>query len=656
MKSKEGSRKNSRILLEIALFSVAVILLTLAAGRLRIFSTVERATMDLRFRMRRSADVDPRLSLILVDPATMDSYGYPVPRRYYAVAISKLCEKGVSAVAIDRTFEARDPVDPVGGAMLSQVFKQCDRIVSAWFGPMRDIGYSTNAPVVVPLKFAMPHNIDEIGISPYEISSRREEISLPYYEALWNISWLGCVVADKNEGRIDEVPLVFKHGGHIYPSFSLMAVCIALKVDLADVTIRREGVSIPTENGAIDIPTDEKGQIRVNYLGDKSVFLKNTHSLSSVYKSVVSNYPTVPLESFKDGIVLIGNADIMSGADMYPTPFGSIIPGVAIHAMVINSILQQQFIGIAPWRYNLLILAASVLCVSCVQKLLSPRLSPICLAILLICIWAGAFAAFQHKGILVNVSQPMFGVIFAFTSTSFYNYTVERRRVRHIRQVFGKHVSQEVVDQLVLETDGQVPMVEQEVSALFCDIYQHSNWASELDPSVFAKELNECLEAMAEAASENSGTINLFLGDGLLVLYNAPIVQGDHAMKAIKTGIAIHEHISELNEKRAAQGKQSIAVRVGINTGRAMAGTLGSQDRLEYTVIGDTIIMAKRAETECEPGRVAVTDDVVREVGEKVEVEPIGLRSVKGRESGLMLYHVVKVNEDGKESSFTEPA
>jgi class 3 adenylate cyclase/CHASE2 domain-containing sensor protein len=636
-----------------SLFSVAVILLTLAAGRTATFRTVERVTIDLRFRMRRQvAAVDPRLSLVLVDSTAMHKYGYPVPRRYYAVVANAICENGASALSIDRTFEARDVADPAGSAMLTKAFEKHGNIISGWYSLIRDKVYSTGPPVV-PLRFAMPHEIEEIGISPCETSLYPEQVSLPYRQALQSISWLGSVTmkpTEQGDDRIEKAPLVVKHGNRIYPAISLMTVCVALKVDLADITIERDRISIPTQDGVITIPTDEKGQVRINYLGDMSVFLENRYSLSSIYDSVLSG---VPLEFFKDGIALMGNEDIM-GADMYSTPFGrALMPGVAIHAMIINSILQRRFIDTASWYYDLLILAVSVLCISYIQKLLSPRLSPICFVALLIWIWAGAAASFQFKGVLINVSQPIFGVVFAFTSTSFYNYVVERRRVNHIKQVFGKHVSQEVVDRLILETtDGQIPMAEQEVSALFADIVGHSNWASRLRPSDFAGELNECLEAMVQAVFENGGTINVFLGDGVLVLYNAPVEQDDHALRAIKTGIAIQEHISELNERRALQGREPIAVRVGINTGRAMAGTLGSKDRLEYTVIGDTIIMAKRTEGECEPGRVAITADVARRIGEAVEVEPIGLRSVKGREYGLMLYHVVRIKEEGGQAPY----
>jgi adenylate cyclase len=335
------------------------------------------------------------------------------------------------------------------------------------------------------------------------------------------------------------------------------------------------------------------------------------------------------------------------GADMYSTPFGrKPIPGVEIHAMVVNSILQERFIGTASWYLDLLILVASVVCISCVQKLFSPRIGLVCLIGLLVCIWAGALASFQFKGLLINTTQPIFGVVLAFSSTSFYNYVTERRRLRHIREVFGKHVSQEVMDQLVLETDGRIPMSERTVSALFADIKDHSDWARDMPPPDFARELNECLEAMAQAVFEEGGTINVFLGDGILALYNAPVEQDDHALRAIRTGISIQKHVSELNESRVMRGKPTIAVRVGINTGLAMAGTLGSEDRLEYTVVGDSINMAKRTEGECEPGHVAITDDVLREVGAAVQVEPIGLRSVKGRKDGLMLYHVVEVKQE----------
>ena len=645
MKPKE----KNKILIEVILFSVAVVLVTLAVGRLPIFKVVERVTIDLRFRMRRSSTVDPRLSLILVDPATMDKYGYPVPRRYYAIIANTLCENDATAVVIDRTFEARDTADRVGSAMLNRVLGQHDNIVVAWQSPLQNTVYSANSSVV-PRRFAMPHKIDESVITPYDTSLHREDASLPYYEALQSLKWLGSVMAkpaEESVDRIEKVPLVVKHGEYIYPAISLITVCIALKVELADVIIERKKISIPTQDGVIAIPIDEKGQIWVNYLDDRSVFLRNTDSLSTVYESITLSpgYSAIPLEHFKDGIVLIGNSDTTMGTDMYTTPFGSRIPGVAIHAMVIDSILNRHFIGAMAWHYNLIILVVSIFCILYTQKLFSPRVGLICLVVLLICIWIFAIAFFQGKGILLNISQPTFGMIFAFASISFYNYVTELRRVRHIRQIFGKHVSEEVVDQLVLETDGQIPMAEREVSALFADISGHSNWANHLAPSEFAKELNECLEAMAQAAFENGGTINLFLGDGVLVIYNAPVEQSDHALRAIKTGIAIQKHISKLNEKRVMQNKQKIGVRVGINTGSAMAGTIGSKDRFEYTVIGDTVNMAKRTESECEPGKVAITDDVVRRVGELVQVESIGLRSVKGREAGLMLYHVINIQE-----------
>lgn len=265
-------------------------------------------------------------------------------------------------------------------------------------------------------------------------------------------------------------------------------------------------------------------------------------------------------------------------------------------------------------------------------------------------------AYFQFKGTLINVVQPISGGTLVFASTTFYSYVSERRRASHIKQVFGKHVSKEIMDRIVMEADGQVPMTEREVTALFVDITNNSRWARYLEPPQFAKELNECLEAMAHGVYDNGGTINIFLGDGLLALYNAPVRQNNHVLRAIETGISIQENITELNERRAAQDKQPVAVRVGINTGLAMAGTLGSKERLEYTVVGDTINMASRTEGECEPGRVAITEEVLEKVKDVVQVESLGLRPVKGREDGLMLYHVVKVLEEGELAETDSPA
>jgi adenylate cyclase len=631
--------------LKFSVIAVIVILITLVVGRTVLFKSIERVTMDLRFRFRGSDPIIPSISLVLVDSTTIDKYDYPVPRRYYAVVAKTFCENGARAVVIDRTFEARDPVDIVGGAMFNRVLEQYENVICGWFGVIRDTISSSGRPVV-PDRFAMPHDIEDLSISPYRTSLRREEISLPYYDALKKAKWLGSIVtkSDDNGTRIEKVPLVVIHGDRIYPSISLAAVCVALNVNLADIKIERDRLSILANGETITIPIDEKGQVRVNYMGGRPSFIKNKHSLSVIYESILSGYAVVPLESFKNTIVLIGNDDVM-GADMYSTPFGDMIPGVAIHATVIDNILQGKFIDEASWYLNLVVLIISIFLISNLQELFSPRGAFTFLILLLAFIWVGSALYFRFWGVLANVSQPTFGVIFAFAGTTFYNYVSERKKVNHIRQIFGKHVSQEIVDRLVVETDGQVPMSEREVSVLFADISDHSRLARDLDPSEFAEELNKCLETMSKAVSENEGIINCFLGDGFLALYNAPIQQDDHAFRAVKTGLAIQENISKLNEKRKIRGKKPVAVRVGINTGRAMAGTLGSADRLEYTVVGDTVNMAKRTEGECEPGKVAITDSVLRKIGDDFYVKTIGLRHVKGRESGLMLYHVICVKD-----------
>ena len=638
--------ENSKSTLKMILFSLGIIAVALSIGRLPVFRAMERATIDVRFQMRRPMAVDPRISLVLVDSTAIDRYGYPVPRQYYARVARTLCDNGASAVALDRTFESleknrQDSIDE-----LAIVFKLYDNIIPAWYSPVVE-SVSPTDPPIAPVRFAMPQKVSEIGISPYETSVEPERVSLPYHAALQNVRWIGAVLAEKASGnRIEKLPLVIKHGDRIYPAISLVAACVALKVDLANVVFRPRKILIPTQSDIISIPIDDKGQIRINYIGGRSAFLKGAHSLASIYESILSDDQPIPMESFRNRIVLVGNDDVM-GTDMHSTPFGDqLVSGMAIHATALNSILQRRFIDTAAWQFDLLVLCAVVFYAVSIQRQLSPRSGLICLVCMLVCMWAGSVIYFQFDGILMNVSQPTFAGIFAFASATFYSYVGERRRVTHIKRVFGKHVSQEIMDRLVLEIDGQIPMAEREVSALFVDIIENSRWARHLEPSQFAKELNECLEAMAQAVFDNAGTINIFLGDGLLALYNAPVEQPDHALRAINTGLAIQENISKLNQRRAAQGKQPVSVRVGINTGLAMAGTLGSKERLEYTVVGDTINMASRTEGECEPGRVAITDGVLHKAGGMVQVEFIGVRSVKGREDGLALYHVLGIGEE----------
>jgi adenylate cyclase len=206
----------------------------------------------------------------------------------------------------------------------------------------------------------------------------------------------------------------------------------------------------------------------------------------------------------------------------------------------------------------------------------------------------------------------------------------ERKRTRHIEQIFGKYVSKEVENQIVLQEDGRIPLTEREVSILFVDMSDHSNWVTQIPIKQLADELNEFMDSMVQAVLEHGGTVSRFMGDGLMALYNAPVDQSDHALRAIKSGLSMQKRIKELNDRRMMESKQPIYVRIGINTGLAMAGALGGKDRFEYTVIGHSVNMAKRAEEQCEPGKVAVTDKVISKLNGAVKSKYVGKQTVKG--------------------------
>lgn len=149
------------------------------------------------------------------------------------------------------------------------------------------------------------------------------------------------------------------------------------------------------------------------------------------------------------------------------------------------------------------------------------------------------------------------------------------------------------------------------------------------------------LAEIVEAVLQNDGTLLRFTGDGLIAVYGAPLEHPTPALSAVLTGIEIQRRLETLSEKRAAVGKQALETGIGINTGEAMLGSIGSEKRQQYSAIGDIVNVAQRAEGQCIPGSIAITQETYQEVKHHVVAEPMGMRDLKGRDMPVMLYKVI---------------
>ena len=225
---------------------------------------------------------------------------------------------------------------------------------------------------------------------------------------------------------------------------------------------------------------------------------------------------------------------------------------------------------------------------------------------------------------------------------SFNQMARSLREKEMIKHAFTRYVAREVVEEILKDPEHLVLTGERrEATVLFCDIRGFTPLSERMSPEDVVLLLNEFYTLMIETVFKHDGTLDKFLGDAVMAVFGAPIAHPDHAVRAVRTAIAMQEGISVLNAARAKQGKERIQVGIGVSVGEVVAGTVGSGERMEYTVIGDSVNLASRLESNAKPGRILISGRTYDKVRDLVEVVPLGPIKVKGKEEQVEVFELV---------------
>ncbi len=211
-----------------------------------------------------------------------------------------------------------------------------------------------------------------------------------------------------------------------------------------------------------------------------------------------------------------------------------------------------------------------------------------------------------------------------------------------IKRAFTRYVAREVVDEILKDPENLVLTGERrDVTVLFCDIRGFTTTSEKLTPEEVVTLLNTFYTLMIDTTFKEDGTLDKFLGDGVMAVFGAPIYHQDHSLRAIRTALAMQAGIRGLSARRATEGKPPIAVGIGINAGDAVAGTVGTEARMEYTVIGDSVNLASRLESNSKAGQILISEQTYLKVQAAVEARSLGRIKVKGKEEEIGVYEVI---------------
>jgi adenylate cyclase len=378
------------------------------------------------------------------------------------------------------------------------------------------------------------------------------------------------------------------------------------------------------------IPVDGTGSMRIDYVGGAGSFA------SVSYKDIIAGDFDPNLVRGK--IVLVGITATGEG-DLWRTPDG-LMYGVEVHANAINTILTGRFLTASGSGITLL----AILLPAAICSVLLPRLTLKkggLLTIVLLGAFIGAVFICFGKGYILDVIYAPIALALLFISIVICRITAERADRREVTGLFGKYVSPQVAGAIIELADRDKLALggeKREVTVLFADVRGFTQLSERCEPERLVDTLNAYFSAIIDRISANEGMVNKFAGDNIMAVWNTPQSQLEHAFLAVKTAIESQKAIEELNQKPSEL--PPVEFGIGINTGEAIAGSVGSKGRAEYTVIGDAVNIASRICSAAPGGRIWIGGRTFEQARERIIVSELEPQHFKGKEEAFTVYEV----------------
>ena len=325
------------------------------------------------------------------------------------------------------------------------------------------------------------------------------------------------------------------------------------------------------------------------------------------YYQVLNGDPNIPPDYFQNQIVLVGkdvraSSDSNTGqGDLFSTPFlykvHQLTPGVELHATLIENALMGQAIQPASVRFNTLVLTLAMVLSLPWLAFWHPLRSALFMLVSAGIVGGLAAWQFQTANYWFWSATPIVSMLTAFICLAAASYWTEKRRASEIRGAFSKYVSQEVVDRMVahpeeLKLGGQ----RRELTVLFTDLAGFTSLSEKLEPEGVADVINLYLNEVTKVVMAHHGTVDKFVGDAVMAFWGAPLDDDEHALNATQAAIEMQQVMQQLQPRFSTLGAAGVSMRVGLHSGPAIVGNMGSDLRFDYTALGDTVNLAARLE------------------------------------------------------------
>ena len=372
----------------------------------------------------------------------------------------------------------------------------------------------------------------------------------------------------------------------------------------------------------------------IDYAGKPTAF--ENVSAYLVYEGMI------PDGFFEDKIVLFGPYSL-GMQDEYLTPVNKDekMFGVEIHANIIQNIINGSFKEDLPGWVDLMLILLAALLVFFVSR----RAKPLA-ALLINATMVGAFLLMgkllYSQGMVFQVIYPILTIFVLYIITIIYNYLEQMLERKRITGIFGKYVAPQIVNKILAEGEESLKLGgdRKYIFVLFVDIRGFTPLSEKATPEEVVGILNEYLDLCAKAIFHNGGTLDKFIGDAAMAFYNAPLDLADHALCAVKSAWEMKQGAQLLVKGLEEKYGRAVQFGIGINSGYAVVGNIGSSERMDYTAIGDTVNTAARLESNAKGGQILISEETYNLVKDKILSTALGGLKVKGKEEEIQIYQV----------------
>ncbi len=351
--------------------------------------------------------------------------------------------------------------------------------------------------------------------------------------------------------------------------------------------------------------------------------------------------PDLDPSLFRDKIVVVGTT-APGLSDVFSVPLAGKYPGAEIHATLIDSLLAGRFMAPAGPGTALAAVLAGAALVSAAAVWFGPWWATAVALGAAGALWWGALAMFR-AGLWLPVTPTTAAIALAAFGGTGYHYVVEGREKRKVKHLFSRFVSQDVYERLLSDpARAALGGTRRDMTVLFSDIRGFTTLAERLDPEATVTTLNQFFTRMVPLVLAHGGTVDKFVGDMIMALFGAPLDDGDHADHAVQAALAMSAELDALNRERAGSGLPPLEIGIGINSGEMVAGLIGSERILSYTVIGDAVNLGSRIESLNKQygTRVIVSDATRQRLRRRYDLRPLGDITVKGRTQPVSVFEV----------------